>query len=292
MHGRRARLRLASGLLLALALCALSDACTRQAPSEGTAGSKSTRPRPSRALANFGTRFPLDQLPRERKGNVIDAEHAVVGTLEPDDLLVAAVPLRDPDSGHAYDVGIFVVRAGKPAFLTAISDTENPDVTGDNTGFYGLRIDAGHFYVNLPGQCADCHDAAIYKLDHGKLVTLADEVVANSAPNPTLAPETVPATRSLPPQAAPPMPLRTYPQAPPAYAPTVSGAPDCDEDTIETVGHDGEILVMLSGAVYKVDASDVSTSAIWLATDDVKVCGGEIINTDEGGETVDAHRVR
>jgi len=72
------------------------------------------------------------------------------------------------------------------------------------------------------------------------------------------------------------------------------GAPggDCDDDSIETVGEDGAILEMLSGAVYRVQDYDTSTSSLWLAADDVLICGDRIIDKDEDGESVDAYRVR
>jgi hypothetical protein len=67
---------------------------------------------------------------------------------------------------------------------------------------------------------------------------------------------------------------------------------DCDDDSIQTVGDDGAILVMLSGAVYRVAGYDTSTSAVWLSADDVIICGGRIVDKDENGEAVDAEKVR
>ena len=67
---------------------------------------------------------------------------------------------------------------------------------------------------------------------------------------------------------------------------------DCDDASIQTVGDDGAILVMLSGAVYRVADYDTSTSAIWLGTDDVLICGNRIVDKDESGEAVDTQRVR
>ena len=88
----------------------------------------------------------------------------------------------------------------------------------------------------------------------------------------------------------------SYPQTRyvPAPVPRYYQAPsqDCEEDSIQTVGDDGAVLEMLSGAVYHVADYDKVTSSIWLATDDVLICGTRIINKDENGETVDATRVR
>lgn len=102
-------------------------------------------------------------------------------------------------------------------------------------------------------------------------VTLANQLrsaIANAASQP-------------PPQYAPP--ARSYDQAAPS---------GCDDDSIETVGDDGAILEMLSGAVYRVQDYDTATSSIWLTADDVLICGNKIIDKDEDGDTVDAYRVR
>jgi hypothetical protein len=66
----------------------------------------------------------------------------------------------------------------------------------------------------------------------------------------------------------------------------------CDEDTIQSVSRDGSILVMLSGAVYRVSNLDRIDSMLWLPSDDVLVCGNKIINTDEDGEKVEVTRLR
>ena len=41
---------------------------------------------------------------------------------------------------------------------------------------------------------------------------------------------------------------------------------------------------MLSGRVYRVDSGDTVDMQLWLSTEDVLVCGGEMINKDEHGE--------
>jgi len=83
-----------------------------------------------------------------------------------------------------------------------------------------------------------------------------------------------------------------------------SYARNCDDDTLEGKSDSGEILIMMSGAVYQVLAGDEIDSALWLPPADVLICesvvnvGGkrylvyEIINTDEHGEKVSATRLR
>jgi hypothetical protein len=75
---------------------------------------------------------------------------------------------------------------------------------------------------------------------------------------------------------------------------TPSYSQSCDDDSIKSVSNDGSIIVMISGAVYKVDAVDQVDTALWLAADDVLICNGdsEIINPDENGERATVHRLR
>lgn len=73
---------------------------------------------------------------------------------------------------------------------------------------------------------------------------------------------------------------------------SVPAAAACDDDMISSVSSDGSIIIMISGAVYQVDAADTVDSILWLAADDVLICDGTIINTDEDGEKVDATRLR
>lgn len=286
-------------VLLATLLCAIA-ACAHSA-SSASEGKQTpwAKPKPIPTLASSGRQFPLIDLPRERNGWVLDIDHAAVGTLQPDGLFVAAVPMRDSKSGHSYDVAIFALRGGRPEFLTSISKTEYVDVTIDNTGFYDLHIAAGKLSVSLPEDIAERgHVESTYGLRHGILVTIADEVVAATKPTASPLLPTGPMTPVDAPRVGPTGPMtpvdapRGGPTGPmtPIDVPISNG--NCDDDAIQTVGHDGEILVMMTGAVYKVDASDVSTSAIWLSTDDVLICDDKIVNKDENGESVDAHRVR
>lgn len=70
-------------------------------------------------------------------------------------------------------------------------------------------------------------------------------------------------------------------------------AESCEEDSIQTVSSDGGILIMTSGAVYKVDDVDQVDTQLWLPTDDVLICDDEeIINKDESGEKATVRKIR
>jgi hypothetical protein len=96
--------------------------------------------------------------------------------------------------------------------------------------------------------------------------------------------------------------LATLAIAVPSATPNAS-AESCFEDSLDKVTRDGEILVMMSGAIFRVMAGDAIDSALWLPPSDVLICpksinvGGrlafyyEIINTDEG-EKVTATKLR
>ena len=58
-----------------------------------------------------------------------------------------------------------------------------------------------------------------------------------------------------------------------------------DTDTINTVSDDGETIIMQSGQVYESD--DPSTSGSWQPGDAVVITGDKIIDTDQGGESVE-----
>ena len=59
-----------------------------------------------------------------------------------------------------------------------------------------------------------------------------------------------------------------------------------DTDTIDTVSSDGETVIMQSGRTYESD--DAATSSSWQAGDNVVITNSDkIINTDEGGESVE-----
>jgi hypothetical protein len=71
-------------------------------------------------------------------------------------------------------------------------------------------------------------------------------------------------------------------------------AQSCDDDSIRSVSDDGAIIVMTSGAVFRVNPVDRIDTALWLAADDVLICDDdtEIVNKDEDGEHVAVKRLR
>jgi hypothetical protein len=54
---------------------------------------------------------------------------------------------------------------------------------------------------------------------------------------------------------------------------------------------DGEIVKLEDGSIWEVDAVDRIDSALWLATTDIVVCDGKLINTEDN-ESVDAVRLK
>jgi hypothetical protein len=82
-------------------------------------------------------------------------------------------------------------------------------------------------------------------------------------------------------------------------APTVY-AESCDKDSLSDKSDDGDILMTLSGHVYRVLSGDEIDSALWLPPSDILICSKtvtyqgktftlvEIINLDEHGEKVSA----
>ena len=75
---------------------------------------------------------------------------------------------------------------------------------------------------------------------------------------------------------------------------TPSFSQSCYDDSIDTVSDDGDIIVMISGAVFQVDLDDQVDTALWLPADDVLICNGdtELINPDENGERASVFRLR
>lgn len=77
----------------------------------------------------------------------------------------------------------------------------------------------------------------------------------------------------------------------------------CREDFVDNVGSDGEILITLSGAVYRVSLADTIYSMLWLPSTALVICEHtaniqgrnvryyEIINRDDA-EKVLATRLR
>jgi hypothetical protein len=60
---------------------------------------------------------------------------------------------------------------------------------------------------------------------------------------------------------------------------------------VEEVMSDGEIVKLEDGSLWEVSGGDEITSALWLPTDDIVVCDGKLINTDDN-ESVEAERIR
>jgi hypothetical protein len=59
---------------------------------------------------------------------------------------------------------------------------------------------------------------------------------------------------------------------------------------VDSVLRDGEIVKLEDGSVWKIDDADAVDSSLWLSTDDVIVCDGKLIDTDDG-TTVAARRL-
>jgi hypothetical protein len=68
----------------------------------------------------------------------------------------------------------------------------------------------------------------------------------------------------------------------------------CDKDTIDSIADDGSIIVMTSGASFRVSPLDQTDAMFWLAEDDVLICKGEteIINRNEKRERIRVSRIR
>jgi hypothetical protein len=77
-----------------------------------------------------------------------------------------------------------------------------------------------------------------------------------------------------------------------AGAPTIAQA--CDQDSIDSIGDDGSIIVMTSGASFRVSPLDQTDAMFWLAMDDVLICKGEteIINKNEKRGRIRVSRIR
>jgi hypothetical protein len=71
-------------------------------------------------------------------------------------------------------------------------------------------------------------------------------------------------------------------------------AQSCDQDTIDSIADDGSIIVMTSGASFRVSPLDQTDAMFWLAEDDVLICKDEteIINKNEKRERIRVSRIR
>jgi hypothetical protein len=61
--------------------------------------------------------------------------------------------------------------------------------------------------------------------------------------------------------------------------------------SIESVEGDGKVIKLDDGSMWEVDDVDTVDTALWLAADDVVLCGGKIINKDEN-ESADVTPIR
>ena len=65
----------------------------------------------------------------------------------------------------------------------------------------------------------------------------------------------------------------------PRHAPTTNG---CESGHwVDSVMSDGQIVKLEDGSVWKIDDADTVDSGLWLDTDDVIVCDGKLIDTDD-----------
>ena len=72
----------------------------------------------------------------------------------------------------------------------------------------------------------------------------------------------------------------------------ITGAFACDDGHwVQSVSSNGTIIKLEDGSVWLVDAFEAITSILWLPTDEIIVCGDQLINTDDG-EKVDATKVK
>jgi Sel1 repeat len=60
---------------------------------------------------------------------------------------------------------------------------------------------------------------------------------------------------------------------------------------VDSVLSDGEILKLEDGSIWQVDDTDTVDSGLWLDTEDVTVCDGKLINTDDKS-SVGVHRLK
>ena len=67
-----------------------------------------------------------------------------------------------------------------------------------------------------------------------------------------------------------------------------------ESDIITEVSDAGDLIVMLSGHMYKVDTANASRASLWSASEDVLVYGsGHVVitNTDDSGATISAEQI-
>ncbi len=79
------------------------------------------------------------------------------------------------------------------------------------------------------------------------------------------------------------------------YVPS-GGSSDCDKDSLASKSDEGDYLKTTDGREFRVDDADTSTSSVWVVPDDVVICDEgsyyKIINSDDNGESVEAHLIQ
>jgi Sel1 repeat len=60
---------------------------------------------------------------------------------------------------------------------------------------------------------------------------------------------------------------------------------------VDSVMSDGEIVKLDDGSIWQVDGADAVDSSVWTEADDVTVCDGKLINTDDKS-SLEAHRLQ
>ena len=60
---------------------------------------------------------------------------------------------------------------------------------------------------------------------------------------------------------------------------------------VDSVLSDGEVVKLEDGSIWQIDSVDTVDSSLWLETDDVTVCDGKLIDTDDH-TSVGAHRLK
>jgi hypothetical protein len=60
---------------------------------------------------------------------------------------------------------------------------------------------------------------------------------------------------------------------------------------VDSVLSDGEVVKLEDGSVWQIDSGDTVDSSSWLETDDVTVCDGKLVDTDDHS-SVGAHRLK
>jgi hypothetical protein len=60
---------------------------------------------------------------------------------------------------------------------------------------------------------------------------------------------------------------------------------------VDSVMSDGEIVKLEDGSVWQVDSGDTVDSGLWLETEEITVCDGKLINTDDDS-SVGAHKLK